>query len=71
MNIKINIMNSEEKKDALKKELELKNLQNNYFQEEKQQDDVLLYYSPTIEEFKNNHSLKPKIIKGFIFSKLY
>ncbi len=53
------------------RENELRNLQNNIFQseEEKEDKEKKIYYNPDIEELKKNISLKPKIIKGFIFCK--
>lgn len=58
----------DEDKEISQKERELRNLQNNFFQEEKDQEEIL-YYNPNLEELKKNTSLKPKIIKGFIFCK--
>ena len=53
------------------RENELRNLQNNIFQSEAEKEDKekKIYYNPDIEELKKNISLKPKIIKGFIFCK--
>ncbi len=64
------MLNQEERKDILKKEKELRNLQMNIF-EEKESNEEKIYYNPSIEEYKKNHSIKPKIIKGFIFCNYY
>jgi len=64
------MLNPKEKEEILKKELELKNLEKNIFQQNDLKED-LVYYNPSIEEYYKNHSIKPKFIKGFIFCNYY
>jgi len=59
-------MNPAENKEISQREKELKNLQNNFFQLEKHEEQKI-FYNPNLEELKKNTSLKSKILKGFIF----
>jgi len=55
--------------DISQRERELLNIQNNIFKNRQDQESTIYYY-PDLEELKKNTSLKPKLIKGFIFCKL-
>lgn len=57
-----------EEKEISQREKELRNLQNNIFQLEINEEQKL-FYNPNLEELKKNTSMKPKIIKGLIFCK--
>lgn len=61
-------MNPAKEREISQREKELRNLENNNFDLHTSQEEKLIY-DPDLEELKKNTSLKPKIIKGFVFCK--
>jgi hypothetical protein len=59
-------MNPAKNKEISQREKEFKNLQNNFFQLEKHEEQKI-FYNPNLEELRKNTSVKTKILKGFIF----
>lgn len=61
-------MNSTDNIDISQKEIELKNLQNNIFQRNNNEEEKI-YYNPNLQELKQNSSIRQKMTRGYIFCK--